>query len=162
MGFSSTEYMNRTGRAVKSGINVDMERFIQGLRAKRSKIQAAARPAAQAATEHVYLIAKLFVPQSDSAHTFYGRNSKKTGVTYHFNPGTLRDAIYQVYSKENSRAGKATYHLSWNHIKAPYGYMVHNGTSRAPANPFITRAMSAGGTQALQIMKGEFIARAAE
>ncbi|MDA8521982.1 HK97-gp10 family putative phage morphogenesis protein [Acidovorax sp. NCPPB 4044] len=141
---------------------VNVEGFAKGLRATRKKIRAAARPAAQAATDHCYSLARLFVPVSDEGHTFYGRSSKKTGVTYHFSPGTLRDAIYQVYSKANSSDGKATYHLSWNHTKAPYGYMVHNGTSRAPAHPFITRAMNAGKADALVIMKAEFIARVQE
>lgn len=141
---------------------VNVEGFIQGLRAKRNQIQKAARPAAQAAAEHCYSLARLYVPISEESHTFYGRQSKKTGVTYHFSPGTLRDAIYQVYSKSNSAAGRATYHLSWNHTKAPYGYMVHNGTSRAPAHPFITRAMNAGREDAMKIMKAEFIARVQE
>lgn len=169
MGYSSQEHSNRFGRNAGSsqrsggaGINVDVEGFITALRARKSKIQAAARPAAYAASDHVYALAKLFVPQSDHAHTFYGRNSKKTGVTYHFKPGNLRDAIYQVFSEANSSKGRATYHLSWNHIKAPYGYMVENGTLHAAAHSFIRRAMTAGKSDALQIMKAEFIARATE
>ncbi len=147
---------------------MNIDAFAQGLRVKRQKIRAAARPAAQAATEHCYSLARVFVPVSEDGHYFYGSAAKaapagsKRAAAYYFAPGTLRDAIYQVYSKDNSSDGRATYHLSWNHRKAPYGFMVHNGTSRAPAHPFITRAMNAGKADALAIMKAEFVARVQE
>src|SRR5690606_32618864 len=97
----------------------------------------AVRPAAQAGAEEYYFEARLRCPVSAEAHYFYGRQSKKTGVRYLFEPGNLRNSLYQVYSKDNSGQGVAQYHVAWNHQKAPYGFMVEYGTSRAPAHPFL-------------------------
>jgi HK97 gp10 family phage protein len=93
---------------------------------------------AQAAAEVIYVEAKLRAPTSKYAHWFYGTHSK-----YFFNAGNLRDSIYQVMSKDNSGNGKATYHIAWNHDKAPYGFMVEFGTSNAPAHPFLRPAYEA-------------------
>jgi hypothetical protein len=41
--------------------------------------------------------------------------------------GNLESAIYQVYSKDHSGPGHATYHVSWNHRKAPHGGLVEFG-----------------------------------
>lgn len=79
-------------------------------------------------------------PVSDHAHFFYGTSSKKTGQRYYFASGNLKAAIYRVYSPERSDANKKTYRISWNHQKAPYGFMVEFGTSRAPAHPFVRPA----------------------
>lgn len=54
--------------------------------------------------------------------------------------GTLKDAIYRVYSKDKSTDSKKTYHVSWNKTKAPHGHLIEFGTSRAPAYPFIRPA----------------------
>ncbi len=51
--------------------------------------------------------------------------------------GKLRNAIYQVHSKDKSIHGRHEYHVSWNRIKAPHGHLVEFGTSRAPAHPFL-------------------------
>jgi HK97 gp10 family phage protein len=96
------------------------------------------RSGAQAAAQAFYDEAKLRVPVSKGSHIFYGSHSK-----YLFQAGTLRDSIYQVYSVSNSSDDKATYHISWNHRKAPYGFMVEYGTSNAPANPFMRPAFDA-------------------
>lgn len=42
-------------------------------------------------------------------------------------PGTLREAIYHAFSEEDSGAGRATYAISWNFNKAPYGHLIENG-----------------------------------
>jgi len=97
----------------------------------------ALRPAAQAGAEIFYLEAKMRVPVSDGSHFFYGSGSKKSGVRYLFKAGNLRDSIYQFYNKSQSTEDKAVYSISWNHKKAPYGYMVEYGTSNAPAHPFL-------------------------
>lgn len=41
--------------------------------------------------------------------------------------GNLKKSIYRVYSKSNSRPGRAVYHISWNHIKAPHGRLLEWG-----------------------------------
>lgn len=72
--------------------------------------QEAVRPAAQAAAEVIYESVKANVGQIKS-------------VT-----GNLARSIYQVYSKTNSVENHtATYHISWNHITAPHGWMIENG-----------------------------------
>jgi len=111
----------------------------------------AVRPAAQAGAEEYYFEARLRCPVSAEAHYFYGRQSKKTGVRYLFEPGNLRNSLYQVYSKDNSGQGVAQYHVAWNHQKAPYGFMVEYGTSRAPAHPFLRPAYAAVQQHALQV-----------
>ena len=40
---------------------------------------------------------------------FHGTSFKVNGTKYYFAPGSLRDSIYQVYSKDNSTASKATF-----------------------------------------------------
>ncbi len=54
--------------------------------------------------------------------------------------GTLKDAIYRVYSPEKSTGTQKTYRISWNGTKAPHGQLIEFGTSRAPAYPFIRPA----------------------
>ncbi|HQS59732.1 MAG: hypothetical protein B7Y56_03035 [Gallionellales bacterium 35-53-114] len=90
------------------------------------------RNGAQAAAQVFYDEAKARCPVSEHAHFFYGTHQK-----YFFPSGTLKNALYQVYSKDRSGNGVQTYHVSWNHRKAPYGFMVEFGTSNAPAHPFI-------------------------
>lgn len=97
---------------------------------------------AAAAARVLYVQAKLHAPISDEAHTFYGRNSKKNGVTYTFLPGNLQRSIYRVFQTEKSGPTLKSYRISWNHIKAPYGHMVEFGTSRAAAHPFLGAALS--------------------
>ena len=88
----------------------------------------------------VYDEARLQAPVSERAHWFYGRNSRRTGIRYRFQPGTLRDAIYRAYSPEKSGPTLKLYRISWNHRKAPYGHMVEYGTPKAPANSFLRRS----------------------
>jgi hypothetical protein len=70
-------------------------------------------------------------------HYFYGTHQK-----YLLQPGNLHDAIYRVYSPERSAPGRKTYKVSWNHQKAPQGFMVEYGTSHARAYPFMRPAFS--------------------
>ena len=69
----------------------------------------AARPAAQAGAQVLY----------DEVQRNVGRIRRHTG--------NLASSIYQAYSKDNSRAGVATYHISWNARKAPHGHLVEFG-----------------------------------
>ena len=88
----------------------------------------------------VYDEARANAPTSKAEHYFYGSSYKKTGQRYKFVPGTLKASIYRVYSEGRSNPDRKTYQVSWNHTKAPYGYMVEFGTSRAPAHPFMRPA----------------------
>lgn len=69
----------------------------------------AARPAAQAGAQVLYEAVQRNVSS-------IGRKS-----------GRLAGAIYQAYSKTNSGEGRATYHVSWNHRKAPHGHLLEFG-----------------------------------
>ncbi len=138
-------------------IKMDTSGFVSALRKKAGEIQAATRPAAQAGAQVIYDQARLNVPVSKSAHFFYGTSYRKTGKKYFFSPGNLRNSIYQVYSKSNSGDNKATYHISWNHTKAPYGFMVEFGTSRAPAHPFLGPAIHDKQDVAAAAMKTKFL-----
>jgi HK97 gp10 family phage protein len=71
--------------------------------------EAAARPAAQAASQVLY----------DEVKRNVAAIPQKTG--------NLDRSIYQVYSQDNSSDGRATYHVSWNHRKAPHGHLVEFG-----------------------------------
>ena len=100
----------------------------------------AARPAAQAGAQVFYDRVRELVPVSLKGHWFHGTSFKKYGTKYWFDAGALKASIYQVYSKDHSGQGFATYHIAWNHQKAPYGFMVEFGTSKAPAHPFLRPA----------------------
>lgn len=97
------------------------------------------RNGAQAAAQVFYDEAKLLAPESDEDHWFYGTHAR-----YRFAKGNLKRAIYQVFAEKQSGNGIATYKITWNHKKAPYGFMVEFGTSRAPAHPFMRPAYDAG------------------
>lgn len=88
----------------------------------------------------IYEDARSRVKISSKAHYFHGRQFKKNGVKYLFQPGTLKSAIYRVYSPEKSSDTFKLYRVSWNHKKAPYGGMVEYGTSRMAASPFMRPA----------------------
>lgn len=118
-------------------VKVDITKFKEQLNALKEVFDNATRPAAQAGAQIVYERARQLAPVSDSAHMF-----KIEGRTYGpYQPGNLRDSIYQVFSRDNSFTDVSVYHVSWNADKAPYGGMVEMGTSRAPAHSFIGRAV---------------------
>lgn len=148
---------NSGGNSVS--ISFDSSALERGLDEIAKAAEDAVRPAAQAGAEHLYVEARLRCPVSDEAHYFYGSQSKKTGVRYYFEPGNLRNSIYQAFSKNNSGKGFATYHVAWNHVKAPYGFMVEFGTSNAPAHPFLRPAYDAVKDAALKIAYGTLVER---
>lgn len=131
----------------------DNAKLTEQLNATKEKLRAAARPAAQAGAQVIYEAARINAPTSQDSHFFYIRG-KKYGP---FAPGTLRDSIYQVYSKSESSDTKAAYHVSWNFTKAPYGHMVELGTSRAPAHSFLGKAIREKKKEALEAIKAEYI-----
>lgn len=100
-----------------------------------------ARPAAQAGAQVLYEEVKIRAPVMKKPQVRKGKTIQ---------PGALKASIYQVFSKDNSGAGHATYHISWNAKKAPHGHLVEFGTSRAPAHPFLRPAYDAKVQEALQ------------
>ena len=118
-------------------IKVDIAKFKEQLRATADEFNQATRPAAQAGAQIVYDRAKQLAPVSDGAHLF-----KIDGRVYGpYPPGTLRDSIYQVFSKDNSFRDVSTYHISWNADKAPYGFAYEFGQRKKAAKSFIARAV---------------------
>lgn len=81
-----------------------------------------------------------------AAQEFYDEAKMRVPVK----SGTLKGAIYQVYSESNSGDGKATYHISWNKRKAPHGHLIEFGTSRQAAKPFLAPAYEAKQADAYQ------------
>lgn len=95
------------------------------------------RPAAQAGAEKFYLRMKINVPVAS---------------------GTLRNAVYQAYSSDNSGDGKATYHISVNKKKAPHWHLLEYGTSRMAARPFIRPTYTAVVNDAMQTTRDRMLA----
>lgn len=141
-------------------IKIDTTAFKAALDEKKAQIQAATRPAAQAGAQVIYDHARLNLQDNSSTkgHWFHGTSFKKTGQKYWMPAGNLRDSIYQVYSKDNSDESKSTYHISWNASKAPYGFMVEFGTSRAGAHPFMGPAINDHKQEVTEAMRSKFIA----
>jgi HK97 gp10 family phage protein len=90
-------------------MSADLAAFDDVIDGVVADVDAAVRPAAQAAAQVLYDCVKLNVAG-------LGRKT-----------GNLAAAIYQVYSKAQSGDGKATYHVSWNAKKAPHGRLVEFG-----------------------------------
>lgn len=163
MGVDVAELEHRHGSRARSvpqpkrsvSIQFDCDAALAGLDEIAAVAGAQVRPAAQAAADVLYREAKARVPVSEHAHWFHGTHQK-----YFFPAGTLRDSIYQVYSKDNSVDQQhATYHVAWNHQKAPYGFMVEYGTSRAPAHPFLRPAYDAAKAVALSAANDTYESR---
>jgi len=134
-------------------VSINMRQFKQEMAAELALLQRATRPAAQAGGQIVYERAKQLAPVSDAPHMF-----QIEGRVYGpFKPGTLRDSIYQAFSKDNSYKDVSVYHVSWNATKAPYGAMVEVGTSRAPAKSFIARAVAETRAQVREAIKQRYI-----
>jgi HK97 gp10 family phage protein len=141
-------------------IKMDTAGFKLELAKKRAAIEEARRPAAQAGVQVLYAHARMNAPVSEKEHFFYGKSFKINGKKYGpFQPGNLRDSIYQAFSPEKSQGQVSTYALSFNRIKAPYGFMVELGTSRTPAHSFIGKTVHENGPQALEAMRVTFINR---
>lgn len=123
-------------------------------------VKAETRPAAQAGAQVFYEEVRARVPVSKEGHWFYGTSYKINGQKYWFDSGSLKAAIYQVFSADNSDDEHSTYHVAWNHKTAPYGAMVEYGTSRAPAHPFVRPAFDAAAQRALKAAQARFEAGA--
>lgn len=90
-------------------VRVDTDGLDAYIDALGDKAEKAARPAAQAAAQVLY----------DEVKKNVQALGRKTGK--------LDGSIYQKFSTSNSRRGVAVYHVSWNHSKAPHGWLVENG-----------------------------------
>jgi hypothetical protein len=90
-------------------LRVDLSGLNAMLHEMGDAAEAAARPAAQAASQVLYDEVK--------------RNAQ--GIRQ--KTGNLARSVYQVYSQANSGPGHATYHVSWNRRKAPHGGLVEFG-----------------------------------
>ena len=134
-------------------ITVNVSGFRDQMRAAAEVLNEATRPAAQAGAQVVYERARSLVPVSSQVHKFHGTHA----IYGPYQPGTLRDAIYQVFSKDKSFSDKSTYHVSWNKDKAPYGHMVEFGTSKAPAHSFIGRAAAETRSKVRDAMRQRYI-----
>ena len=134
-------------------VRMDIGRFKEQLRATVDELHKATRPAAQAGAQIIYERARLEAPVSADSHFFYIRG-KKYGP---YAPGTLRDSIYQVFSKDNSFKDVSTYHISFNKSEAPYGFVVHNGASNRGAHPFISKAVVETRSQVRQAIKARYL-----
>lgn len=173
MGVSATEYNerygHRPGRSRGAGshsaadlrnnvsIKFDDQSLMDALDQLGESAGKHVRAAAQAGAKVLYYEARMRVPVSAAPHYFYGSNSRRTGVRYLFEPGNLRAALYHTYSVDNSTPGRnATYHIAWNHQKAPYGFMVEFGTVNAPAYPFLRPAYDAANKAALEVAYDTF------
>lgn len=88
---------------------IDAVALEQYLDALGDDADAAVRPAAQAGAQVLY----------DEVVRNVSRIGKKSG--------NLSRAVYQVFSKDHSDQGQATYHISWNARKAPHGHLVEYG-----------------------------------
>jgi HK97 gp10 family phage protein len=133
-------------------IDFDSTRVEQALDRIGETAVAIVRPAAQAGAQVLYEEVVERAPKSEKAHIFHGKTKK-----YLFMPGTLRRSIYQAFSADRSSDTRATYHISWNHKKVPYGYMVERGTSRAPAHPFVRPAFDAARQRALEVANDKLV-----
>ena len=120
----------------------DLTAALAGIDAMGEAAKGEVRPAAQAGAQVLYEEVKARAPVAKRPH--------KTKSGRIIQPGALRDSIYQVFSKDNSNATEATYHVSWNAKKAPHGHLVEYGTSRAPAHPFLRPAYDARAADALK------------
>lgn len=110
-------------KLVTSGLESAMEKYAEYVKT------GVIRAGTQAAAQEFYDEAKMRVPVKS---------------------GTLKGAIYQVYSESKSGDGKATYHISWNKVKAPHGHLIEFGTSRQAAKPFLAPAYEAKKGEAYQ------------
>lgn len=135
-------------------VNFNVAQFKDSLKAKISDMQEATRPAAQAGVQIIYDRARLNAPVSDRAHYFYIRGQKYGP----YQPGNLRNSIYQVFSKDRSFKDVSTYEVSWNKNKAPYGYAYEFGNSKTGAKSFIARSVVETRQDVRAAIKERFIA----
>lgn len=107
---------------ISGGISIaftNIDEILDEFDSTQQNLEEATRPAAQAGAQVFYDEVK--------------RNVSTLGDVF-ATTGRLSDAIYQVFSKDNSVGNTngtaynvASYHVSWNHKKAPHGHLVEFG-----------------------------------
>lgn len=145
------------GRNTKTfAVTADISAFKDLMRDMVQASEEAAQPAAEAGANLIHQATVDATPHGKKGHWFSG--GKKGGKgRYWFNAGNLRASIYSVLSADNTGKGYATYHISWNFKKAPYAYMVHNGTSKAAAVPFVTMGRERSANAAQEAMSRTYV-----
>ncbi|ARU04752.1 hypothetical protein CCO03_08740 [Comamonas serinivorans] len=113
----------------------------------------APRPAAQAGAQVFYDMVRTKAPVSTKAHSTKGK--KQT-----YQPGNLRNSVYQVYSKDQSTETRAVYDISVNSKKAFYWRFVEFGTKKRRAHPFLRPSFYAAEEAAQQAMVAKFVEEA--
>jgi len=116
-------------------MDLDLTAVTQQIDNIKKAAEKAIRPAAQAGAQVYYAEVKLRAKRGNEVRHLKGGRTRPAGL--------LASSIYQVYSKDNSDAQHATYHISWNARIAPHGHLVEMGTSRAPKSPFVRPAYEA-------------------
>ena len=134
-------------------IAMNAAKFQEQLNAAAAKMMTATRPAAQAGAQVIYERARLNAPVSKNAHMFH-IEGRKYGP---FQPGNLRESIYQVFSTTRSFRDVSTYEISFNKERAPYGFTVTRGTSKTTANNFIGKAVVETRATVRNAMKERYI-----
>lgn len=123
MGIDTQEYMSRYGRRPPAVRNapppfaikpVGVEQALAGMDELASNLMDATVPAAAAGARVLY-------QRVHSNADLMGEGYPRQGT------GRLKNAIYRVLSKDQSRPGHTVYHVSWNARKAPHGHLVENG-----------------------------------
>ena len=145
------------GRGSKTfSVTTDLSAFVGLMDDVVAASHDAVVPAAAAGSELIFRATLQATPHGEKGHWFSG--GKKGGKgRYWFSAGNLRASIYQVLSKDNTGPGYATFHISWNYKKAPYAYMVHNGTSKAAAVPFVTMGRDRAAAPAQDAMAQKYL-----
>ena len=143
-------------------VDIDLSAINAQIDGIKAKAEAAIRPAAQAGAQVYYEAVLASTPVSKAGHWFHGTSFKKTGRKYWFESGSLKKAVYQVYSKDSSSQTHAEYQVAWNHRKVPYGFMVALGTTHSAANNFIAGPRQSVEQTAKAAMAAEFQRRLAE
>ena len=145
------------GRGSKTfSVTTDLSAFVDLMDDVVKASYDAVIPSAEAGAKIIYQATLQATPQGAKGHWFTGGRKGGKG-RYWFNAGNLRASIYHVLSQDNTGPGYATFHISWNYKKAPYAYMVHNGTSKAAAVPFVTMAYNLAATAAQDAMATKYL-----
>lgn len=134
-------------------INFNTKQLQEQLQATADKMHKATRPAAQAGVQLIYERARLNAPVSEKPH-FFHIEGRKYGP---FQPGNLRDSIYQVFSRSKSFRDVSTYEVSWNKDKAPYGFAYEFGNSKRGGQSFIARSVTETKAEVRRVIKSRFI-----
>ena len=90
-------------------IRVDLDSLNMRLEQDADTLERAARPAAQAGAQVLYI------------------EARRNAMAIRRKTGNLASSIYQAYSERNSGAGHAVYHVSWNAKRARHGHLIEWG-----------------------------------